>query len=76
VSSVAVNAVWHVKMCVITGVTIFLEGGGHGTCKAKQTTLSSSFGLVFFHEDVSTFVTFYTKSELDISIAVIVTTFL
>ena len=56
----------------------FLGGGGDGTCKAKQTTLSSSFKLIFFLEDVSVFVTFYmtTKSELDISIAVVVTTFL
>jgi hypothetical protein len=76
VSPVAVNAVWHVKICVITGVTIFLEGGVHGTCKAEETTLSSSFRLIFFHEDVGAFVTFYIKNELDISIAVVVKIFL
>jgi hypothetical protein len=66
------------EKCVIKGETLFGGGGGRGTCKAKWTTLSLSFKLIFFLEDVSAFVPFCTStnSELDISIAVVVTTFL
>jgi len=79
VSPAAVSAVWHGKICVIKGETFILGEGGHGTCKAKWTTLSLSVKLIFFLEDVRAFAPFCTSStnsELDISIAVVVTTFL
>jgi hypothetical protein len=56
----------------------FGGGGGRGTCKAKWITLSLSVKLIFFLGDVRAFAPFCTStnSELDISIAVVVTTFL